>query len=274
MGNSFRKLKRVACDKPFLPKSSYLIVRGQEATDTSDFWNLIFDGWWAVSAKKTDRNTYYAEYVKNLMQHGHASIHKSSQNNFREFLHELALHSGELLNCYRISKKLDILPVTCQRWVQILEKAKVVFLLPGFTNPALKKAVKTPKLYFTDTGLLTWLNDIPSSEVLETSENSPLFFENYVVSEILHSHTNAHFYHYRNANLTEIELIIEIAGTLHPLRILPNTKVKPKTLSPFAKLDPIKENEEVKIARGGVLCLCPKLMHLGQTNFVIPLAYL
>lgn len=275
MVNSFRERKHVTCEKPFLPKSSFLMLRGREGTDTGDLQTLIFEGLWAVSPRHKDRDSYYAERVENLLQSGNTKvIRRGSQEDFRSFLTDLALYSGEILNCFGISKKLGIMPATCQRWIQILKNEQVIFLLPGLTDPALKKTAKSPKLYFMDTGLLAWLNEITSPELLKEGENARRFFTNYVIAEIMQSHTNAQFYHYRNANLVEIELVIEIAGTLHPLRILPDEKVNGKTLSPFTKLDPVKEDDLRKIGSGGVVCFCPKLLHLDRMNFAIPAAYL
>ena len=99
---------------------------------------------------------------------------------------------------------------TAKRWLQVLEKSDVIFFLRPYSNNLLKRTVKTPKMYFFDTGLVAYLTRYSSPEILANGAINGAILENFVVSELLKSyHNNAReclLWYYRDSSYNEIDL--------------------------------------------------------------------
>lgn len=131
---------------------------------------------------------------------------------FRKFLSLLAHHVGQLFNASRISKELGVDSKTVQRWMSILESSYIAFTLSPWHANLSKRIVKTPKLYFYDTGLVAYLLGIKKGSDVQMSTYKGALFENYSILEIMKSHKNKgiyqEFYFWRDSNGNEIDLLI------------------------------------------------------------------
>ena len=107
---------------------------------------------------------------------------------------------------------------TAKRWLQVLEKSDVIFFLRPYSNNLLKRTVKTPKMYFFDTGLVAYLTRYSSPEILANGAINGAILENFVVSELLKSyHNNAReclLWYYRDSNANEIDMVIFLRDPL------------------------------------------------------------
>ncbi len=134
----------------------------------------------------------------------------------------LAARSGELLNYQSIAKDLSVSNDTVKRWISVLESSRIIYLLQPYANNHLKRAIKTPKLYFLDTGLLAYLTMWLTPETLSKGAvNGGAVFETFVVSEIIKSFINTGItrlplYFYRDRDKREIDLLIELGDSLYP----------------------------------------------------------
>ena len=171
---------------------------------------------------------------------------------------------------------------TVKRWISILEASGVIYLLEPYASSALKRAIKSPKLYFRDTGLVCYLTRWLTPEALAYGAMNGLIFETFVISEILKSYSNEGLdYRYmvsyyrgkdrsRTEKESEIDLIIEENGTLYPVEIKMNSKVTADMTAAFQVLDKIPEK---KRGMGAVLCTCPQPGMLRENILQIPIWY-
>lgn len=152
----------------------------------------------------------------------------------------------------------------------------LVYLLKPYSNNITKRVVKTPKLYFLDTGLAAYLTRWNTVEVLKNGAMAGAFFESFVISEIIKSYYNKGIlepplYFYRDKDMNEIDLLIENGGTLYPLEIKKHADPRKKDIAAFTLLDKLPG---VKRGPGGVICLYDRAVLLSGNDRVIPVKYL
>ena len=136
--------------------------------------------------------------------------------------------------------------------------------------------MKTPKLYFLDTGLAAYLTRWNTVEVLKNGALAGAFFETFVIGEIIKSYYNKGvldlpLYYYRDKNMKEIDLLIEAGGTLYPLEIKKHADPDKKDISAFNILDKLPD---IKRGPGGVICTYDRLITLKGKDRAIPVSYL
>ena len=146
----------------------------------------------------------------------------------------------------------------------------IIYLLEPFSNNELKRMIKTPKLYFCDTGLCAYLSMWTSKETLMNGAASGHFYENYVVSEFLrmyaYSKNKTNMTFYRDTNQKEIDIVLEENGKLHPLEIKKSSNPEKRAISSFHLL----EKSSRKIGEGGIICMAAKPFPLDENNNIIP----
>ena len=165
---------------------------------------------------------------------------------------------------------------TAEKWLSILVSSNIVYLLRPYSSNMLKRAVKTPKLYFLDTGLAAYLTRWNSPEVLKSGAMAGAFFENFVIAEIIKSFYNKGIidpplWFYRDRDMNEIDLLLEDSGTIYPLEIKKHVDPDKEDVKVFPVLDKISG---IKRGPGGVVCLYDKMVRLKDNDRVIPVSYL
>ncbi len=143
---------------------------------------------------------------------------------FTRFMTAAAASTGQLLNIASLARDTGVSQPTAERWLSILIASNIVYLLQPYHANIIKRAVKTPKLYFLDTGLAAYLTRWNTADVLKNGAMAGAFFESFVVAEIIKSYYNRGIldlpiYFYRDRDMNEIDLLIEDNGTLYPLDI-------------------------------------------------------
>ena len=160
--------------------------------------------------------------------------------------------------------------------MSILVASNLVYLLQPYSNNITKRAVKTPKLYFLDTGLAAYLTRWNTVEVLKNGAMAGAFFESFVVAEIIKSYYNKGIlepplYFYRDKDMNEIDLLIEDGGVLYPLEMKKHADPQKRDTDAFSVLDKIPG---VQRGPGGVVCLYDNLVTLRGNDRAIPVCYL
>jgi predicted AAA+ superfamily ATPase len=160
--------------------------------------------------------------------------------------------------------------------MSILVTSNIVYLLKPYSNNITKRTVKTPKLYFLDTGLAAYLTRWNTTDVMKNGAMAGAFFETFVLAEIIKSYYNRGIldlplYFYRDKNMNEIDLLIEDNGTLYPLEMKKHADPQKKDISAFALLDKIPN---IKRGSGGVICMYDNLITLKDSDKAIPVKYL
>jgi hypothetical protein len=201
-----------------------------------------------------------------------------------------AARTGQMLNYSNIADEVGKDSNTIKSWISVLEASGIIYILEPFSNSALKRVIKTPKLYFRDTGLAAYLTRWLSAETLANGAMSGAFFETFVISEIIKSYSNrgldyryfVSYYRGKDKKRTkkngevvreeaEIDFIIEQNGVLYPIEIKQNSNATADMTAAFKVLDEIPEKQR---GTGAVVCMCPMPGALRENILQIPYWYI
>lgn len=280
-GISYREKKKVTCALPFVPNDEYLSVREKESLKTGDLWSMIHRGYMPrLIASEDEWETFYSSFVTTYIERDVNHLTKiADKADFVRFMAALAARSGELLNYDSIARDVGCSATTVQRWIQILESSGIILKLNPYHNNHLKRIIKTPKIYFMDTGLMAWLTRWITPETIQFGAKAGQFFETWVVSEIVKSFLNAgkslrDLYYYRDADQREIDLILEIGRVIYPIEIKMTAKPKKNMIQAFRLLEPITEAGDMKLGDGALINQYPELIFLEKGIRAIPAGYL
>lgn len=157
---------------------------------------------------------WYNAYIETYIERDVRSLSNiGNMHDFRHLITLLAANAGSILNMSTYANDLNVSVGTIKNWVSVLEASYIIYLIPPFYENYGKRLVKSPKVYFYDTGLVASLTGIKSRELYENGPMKGKLFENYVVTEILKKecHTNSHakLYFYRTNHGVEVDLIVD-----------------------------------------------------------------
>ena len=225
-----------------------------------------------VSGKFTDRDVFYSSYVQTYIERDVSGmIEKVDQLLFSDFIRSAACRVGQLLNVHDIATDVGITDDTAKRWLSVLEKSDVIFYLHPYSNNLLTRTIKTPKLYFFDTGLVAYLTRYSTPEILANGALNGAILENYVVSEIRKTYFNdakdCLLWYYRDKDAKEIDMVIESDGELHPLEIKRSVNPSDSLVKAFEVLD----KGSVPRGTGAIICMRPELSAVNAQNLIIPI---
>ena len=253
-------------------------LKARETTNTPADINQIYDRIWKgtmpglVSGRFTDRDVFYSSYLQTYIDRDvKEQVQLADPLLFRDFVRAAACRAGQMLNILDIAQVVGVSDDTAKRWLQVLEKSDVIFFLRPYSNNLLKRTIKTPKLYFFDTGLVAYLTKYTSPEILENGAINGAILENYVVSEIRKTYQNEAdeclMWYYRDKDSNEIDMVIECDGVVHPLEVKRSVNPGSELVNAFKILD----KGAVPRGKGAVLCMRSELSALDSDNFIIPI---
>jgi len=159
-------------------------------------------------------NNWYSSYLSTYLEKDVRTLLKIGDlKDFRNLITLLAGNTSQILNMSKLSSELGVTVQTVKRWISVLEASYIVFLLPSYYKNFGKRIRKLPKLYFYDTGIVSYITGIANKKLFETGPMSGSIFENYIVSEIykkeLSKNTHTNLYYLRTSNQDEVDLIID-----------------------------------------------------------------
>lgn len=278
-GLSLREIQQNPFDQPFIPSTDYLQSREAHLRETDSIWQIIHKGYMPrLYQQEVDWHTYYSSYVTTYIERDVRQIANiNSSLDFTRFMVAIAARSGELLNYNSVAQDVGVSIETVKRWVAILQTSGIIYLLKPYANNHLKRAIKTPKVYMLDTGLMAWLTKWLTPETIQSGAKSGQFFETFVISEIIKSFYNQGqeppLYFYRDTNQKEIDLIIEHGQTLYPIEIKSTAKPDKRMAKAFDILRSNLPANELTIAHGTVINQYPQKMWLAENLIAMPLTY-
>ena len=280
-GLSLRELFGISFHEPFLPTYEYFSNRQKDKAviQYSDVWKIIHRGSFPELCANPgfDWQMFYAAYVKTYIERDVRDLAQvGDEVKFMQFMTVAASRTGQLLNLASMARDVGISQPTAERWLSVLVTSNLVYLLRPFHNNITSRTVKTPKLYFLDTGLAAYLTRWNTAEVLKTGAMAGAFFETFIVGEIIKSYSNngildLPFYYYRDRDGIEIDLLIECGGTLYPIEIKKHADPVKSDVGLFSILEKIPG---VKRGQGGVVCLYENLVTLNGNDRAIPVSLL
>lgn len=224
-----------------------------------------------VSGEYTNRDVFYTSYIQTYVGRDVRDIsERIDALDFMRFLAAVACRCAQMVNVHEIAKDISVSDTAVRNWLGILEKSDVVFYLHPYSGNTLKRVVKTPKLYFFDTGLVAFLTKWNTPETLESGAMNGAVFENYVVCEILKSYAHAGreppLYYYRDRDGVEIDLILEADGVLYPIEIKKTATPRPDIVRGFKALD----HSPLKRGAGAVVCMASDIGAIDSQTLIVP----
>lgn len=222
----------------------------------------------------TDWELYYKSYVDTyLMRDVKDIVQLGSELTFLRFLKVLATLTAQPLNYASLARNVDVSPNTVKNWINILQTLGIIYLLqPYFENNIGKRLVKSPKVYFMDTGLCAYLCAIKTPDALAESYLSGEFVETYAVSEIIksyiHNGKTPNIYYCRTLNQEEIDVVIEENDKVYPIEIKQTATPKQSMAKNFKLID------EGKKGIGCILCMSEKFIPINKDLYIIPMSYI
>ena len=224
-----------------------------------------------VSGQNTNSQIFYGSFLSTYIERDVRLLSDAIDSlKFLRFMTAAAARCSRMLNVAEIAQDADINQKQAKDWLQILETLGIIFYLHPYSNNLLKRLVKTPKLYFYDTGLVCHLTRWSSPEVLENGAMNGAVLENYVVSEIaktwLNSGKEPYMYYYRDKDAKEIDVILEHDGILNPIEIKKTSNPGTELTRVFSLLD----KASVPRGKGAVVCMKPKVGVIDRENYIVP----
>ena len=267
----------------FIPTDAYIKEREKEIVKYDNIWEIIHKGSYPeLYDIDRDWQEYYSSYVATYLERDINELVAADGITFTKFLTAVAARTGELLNYSNIAGDVGVSEPTIKNWISILERTGIVYLLQPYSASALKRAIKTPKLYFRDTGLACYLTRWLTADTLKCSAVAGNMFETFVVSEILKSYSNEgkdyrfNIFYYRGKDRNasgenEIDLVIEEDGVLYPVEIKMSGNPKASMGATNQVLDKVSDK---KRGLGVILCLIDKKTYLRENLVALPIEFI
>lgn len=275
-GFSLREKYDVNFYYPFITDEDYINNRRMCVQKYENVWNDIFRGSMPEMINNdVDWDLFYRSYVKSYIERDVRNLMNiKDESLFYKFMVALAARTGGLFNAADIANTIGVTLKTVQSWISVLEASGIIFFLHPYENNILKRVVKTPKIYFNDTGLVCYLVGWDNPKVAQNGAMSGELFETFVISEIAKTYFNCgkdlrNLFFYRDCNKKEIDLIITKGELLFPVEI---KKTAQPSLSMAKNFPSIRQLQMLQ--NGTVLCQCEKQMHLTEDVQVVPLEYI
>lgn len=189
------------------------------------FEDIMIGGMPEYVVNRPNRDMFFKSYITTYIEKDvRKIIAADKETTFMNFMQYVALRTGCQIDYSEISISVGIDSRTAKAWISVLETSGIVKLIHPYAKNLSDRVIKTPKLYFLDTGLCAYLCGMLSAEILEKSSFAGAFYETYVVSEIIKSFYNdykdiSNIYYYRDRDQYEVDLIIEEYDSIYPIEI-------------------------------------------------------
>lgn len=260
--------------EPFTIEMEALAARkGRKEVDTRGIFERIYKGSMpaVVSGANSNGQIFYSSYLSTYIERDVKELSDAIDSlKFFRFITAVAARCGQMLNVAEIARDADINQTQAKNWLGILETLGIIFYLHPYSNNLLKRLVKTPKLYFYDTGLVCYLTKWSSAETLESGAMNGAILENYVVAEIMKTYLNCgrepYLYYYRDKDAKEIDIILEHDGVLNPIEIKKTSNPGTELIKVFDLLD----KSSTPRSKGAVICMKPGLSAIDRNNYIVP----
>ncbi|MDD3593267.1 MAG: ATP-binding protein [Candidatus Gastranaerophilales bacterium] len=277
LGISYPELtNNIEHSSAFLPTDEWIENRIKLKTkplDINEVYEIIFRGSFPklLSDKDMPRDIFYSSYVQTYITRDVKDITKiGDEIQFLNFLKAIAARTGQLINYTDIARDVDIDVKTAKAWASILETSGLIKFLYPYYNNITKRIIKTPKMYFLDTGLCAYLTGWDTPKTLANGAMNGAIFETYVFAEILKSYWNngktPNIYFYRDTNQQEIDFVFDTDGTLYPVEVKKTAAPLRKNISSFKVLEKLGK----PVGKGAVICLYDKILPLNREINIVP----
>ncbi len=236
-----------------------------------EIYDQIFRGGMPkLIATNLDRERFYTDYINTYLERDIKELSLVGKlGEFYDFLVFMAARTSMELKYNEIANAIGISAPTAKEWVTILERSGIIFILRPYYNNITKRLVKTPKMYFMDTGLAAYLCRWPDAETLEKGAMDGAFFETYVISEIVKSYYNAgkrpDLYYYRDIDGKEIDLLFVEGDKIYPIEIK-----KAKSPNHADKNLSVLNKFKLEVQPGIIICMADEMLPFSRDVWYFP----
>jgi predicted AAA+ superfamily ATPase len=247
-------------------------LQSRHSMDLMSVYERIYKGSMPRTySEDVDLELFYSSYVDTYLQRDIRDLTQvADESAFLRFMTACAARTGQQVTYAELARDAGVSPPTARQWLSILVTSGIVLLVEPYFNNALKRIVKSPKMYFMDTGLCAYLTRWDSAKTLEASMMSGATFETYAVSEIVKSYYNAGkrppVFYFRDTDQQEIDLILEANDTLYPFEMKKSAAPGKDSIRHFRVLSKTKK----AIGTGGVICMTDSVYPIDGNNYYIP----
>ena len=280
LGISMRELRKNSYRNPFIPTTEHMKAVNSEFSESYDYARIVscihkgfFPELYETESDLHDWSDYYSSYFQTYIEKDIKDVlNIKDEAAFIKFMRTVASLTGEMLNLSTIAEICAKDVKTVRAWLSVLESSGLVYLLEPYYNNFNKRLLKTPKLYFLDTGLACWLLGWNTPEQLTNGAMWGHIFESFVFAEILKSYYNdgvviPPLYYYRDKDKNEIDLLIVHGDTIYPVDIKAAGDPTKSMVKAFRCLSGIPG---VKAGTGALLCLTKEQLPLTDTVWALP----
>ncbi len=254
---------------PFLPMQSRNFYK---PTDLQSVFRRIFRGFFPALASRDPPSIemFFNSYVQTYLDRDLRDIFNISRlSTFHIFLQLCAARTGQILNYSALASDAGVSVHAAREWIHILETSMQIYLLKPYYRNVSKRIIKSPKLYFLDTGLAAFLTKWKSPESLMSGAMAGAFFETYIIGEIIKSYLyrgeEPPIYYFRDKEHHEVDLLIERNNTIYPIEIKIASRINASAVNNmiyFRKKIPNAGN-------GAVICLAKNQLPIDRMHDVI-----
>ena len=260
--------------RPFMVDFDTLLAESKTISPVSvpDMYERIWKGCMpGLLSGQSERDIFYSSYISTYLERDVRELSGAIDAlKFNRFVTAVAARCSQLVNFTALAEDADIDIQTAKSWLNILETLGIIFLLHPYSNNVLKRTIRTPKLYFYDTGLVCYLTRWSSAEVAECGAMSGALLENFTVSELMKSYQNEglspYLYFYRDRDAKEIDVLLEGNGKLFPLEIKKTATPDKRIVHTFDVI----EKSPLERGTGAVLCMAQEFSAFDRENLIVP----
>jgi predicted AAA+ superfamily ATPase len=281
LGLSLREINRIPSSGAFLPNEQFLSAsrKVHKAVKYNRLWEIIHRGslprLYTRPCNDESWLQFFRDYVRTYIERDLRSLSQiGDEQAFLRFLRLAAAHTGQELNYSNLASAVGKTTATIQHWISILAAAGIIYLLKPYSGNIQKRLIKSPKLYFLDTGLCAYLAGWYTSSQMQMGAMNGHFFQTFVIGEILKNHYNAGlgaegFYFYRDKKQKEIDLIIEHNNTLYSIENKMTAKPGSADMADFSILKQVRGKT---VGQGALIYPGAEELYLSETVKALPVS--
>ena len=277
LGFSYKEIiQKPEYSAPFLPSLKLALKAPcSKALASPEVFKRIWQGSFPrITADKNAakmRKLFYDSYIQTYIERDvKDSYNIENALDFHNFLIAVAARTGQLLNYSNLARDAHIDMRTAKLWLEAMERSGIIHLLYPYSSNVSKRTIKTPKVYFLDTGLASHLCSWDTADSLRNGAQSGAMLETYAFAEILksywHNGDNPNIYFYRDTDQKEVDFLIERNGKLYPMEVKKTANPNADDFRVFKTLSALKR----PIGTGAVICLYNKTISIGKNVIAVP----
>jgi predicted AAA+ superfamily ATPase len=279
MGLSYREINGIECFLPFKPEKKHILWMKNNGAkfEYQKIIHTIWQGSFPALYQKKHSNEewmdFYNSYLQTYIERDVKQITQvQDEDTFMKFISSTASLTGQMLNYSTLADICGKDITTVKRWMSILQTSGLVYLLQPYSNNLNKRLIKTPKLFFLDTGLACFLLGWNTEQQLINGASWGHIFETFCFCEILKSYYNygtipRNLFYYRDKDNVEIDLVIEEGDTLYPVEMKTSGDPVKSMAASFRAINNIPGKKK---GEGAVICLCKEALPLTEDVWMLP----